>query len=182
MSFRDHEHSALESVPSAEPKWYLAYTRPRMEQTALENLQRQGLHAYLPLFKTTRRTDDGLQPTHVPMFPRYVFVSPACERQSLSTVASTRGVNNLVKFGIVPAVVPPEIVLHVREFERARNLAGIDVISPIQPGARVRMRKGALKGLEGLVVSIARERVTFLLELLGREKPVTVGFGELEPA
>jgi transcriptional antiterminator RfaH len=183
MSFRDLSDVVEESANGPEePAWYLAYTRPRMEETALINLQRQGFHTYLPMFKTLRRTEDGLQPTHVAMFPRYVFLRPATARQSLSPVASTRGVCSLVRFGVDPAIVLPEIIRHIREFEVARNRAGLDAISPIQPGTRVRMRKGALKGLEGLVVSVAKQRVTFLLEILGREKPVTVAHDELESA
>ena len=182
MSFQEFIDEADSTLEIAVPAWYLAYTRPRMEDTALSNLQRQSFHAYLPLFKTCRRTAEGLQPTFEAMFPRYVFLQPADARQSLSTVASTRGVCGLVRFGAQPAQVRPEVLQKIREFERVRNQAAIESISPIQSGMRVRMRNGGLKGLEGLVVSVARQRVTFLLELLGREKPVTVEHGELELA
>lgn len=164
------------------PPWYLAYTRPRMEHTALANLERQGFEVYLPLFKTCRRTPEGLQPGFEAMFPRYVFLRAINQRQSLATVASTRGVCGLVKFGGEAALVGPDILEKIREFERQRNEAEFELISPIQPGAQVRMRKGGLKGIEGLVVSVARQRVTFLLEILGREQQVTVAHGELELA
>jgi len=162
--------------------WFVAYTRPRMEQTAVFNLERQGFEAYLPLFKTCRRTDAGLQPAFEAMFPRYVFFRPSNTRQSLSTVASTRGVCGMVRFGLTPAQVSGETLQEIRELERVRNEAGLEDISPIRPGAMVRMRQGSMKGLQGLVLSVARQRVTFLLALLGREKPVTVEHGELELA
>ena len=171
----------LEEPTGAVP-WRLAYTRPRMEQTALLNLDRQGFETYLPLFKTCRRTSEGLQPAFEAMFPRYVFLRPGSVSQSLSTVASTRGVCALVKFGGEPAQVPLGILREIRAFENRRNQADLGTVSPIQPGARVRMRKGALQALEGFVVSVAKERVTFLLQLLGREKQVTVDHAELEPA
>jgi transcriptional antiterminator RfaH len=178
----DFQNGAGESPAPPVRPWYLAYTRPRMEETALFNLTRQGFEGYLPLFKTCRRSAEGLQTAFEAMFPRYVFLQPASARQSLSTVASTRGVCCLVRFGAEPAQVFPEILTEIRAFERARSQASLDEISPIQPGARVRMRKGAMKGIEGLVVSVAKQRVTFLLQLLGREKPVTVEHGELELA
>jgi transcriptional antiterminator RfaH len=162
--------------------WYLAYARPRLESTAMYNLERQGFETYLPMFKTLRRTADGLQPAFEPMFPRYVFLRPSTQKQSLATVASTRGVCSLVKFGVEPALLAPERLAQIREFERSRNSADLQEISPIQPGARVRMRKGGLKGIEGLVISVAKQRVTFLLEMLGREKQVTVEHAELELA
>jgi transcriptional antiterminator RfaH len=172
----------LQVAESNAPSWYVAYTRPRMEQTAVFNLERQGFEVYLPLFKTCRRTDEGLQPWHEPMFPRYLFLRPASPRQSISTVASTRGVSTLVRFGAAPAEVTCEMVEQIRTLERERNLADLAEISPIRPGAAVRMRHGALKGLQGLVVSVAKQRVTFLLALLGREKQVTVEHSQLELA
>ena len=162
--------------------WYLAYTRPRMEDTSAFNLERQGFEAYLPLFKTCRRTTDGLQPSFEPMFPRYVFLRPSGPGQSLSTIGSTRGVCSLVRFGGDAAQILPGTLDQIREFESQRNQADVGAISPIQPGARVRMRKSGLHGLEGLVISVAKQRVTFLLQLFGREKQVTVAHGELELA
>lgn len=182
MIFRDFIEDAGEGLEQAVPPWYLAYTRPRMEDTALFNLERQGFETYLPLFKTCRRTTEGLQPSFGAMFPRYVFLRPSSTRQSLCAVASTRGVCSLVRFGAQPAQVLPEILQEIREFERLRNQIGLEAISPIQPGVTVRMRKGGLKGIEALVVSVAKQRVTFLLALLGRETQVTVEHGELELA
>ena len=182
MSYREFTDDAGDALEHRLTPWYLAYTRPRMEETALFNLERQGFEAYLPMFKICKRAPEGLQPAFEAMFPRYVFLRPSSERQSLFTVASTRGVCSLIRFGLEPAQVLPETVQEIRVLERSRNQAGLEAISPIQPGVRVRMRKGGLKGLEGLVVSVARQRVTFLLQLLGREKQVTVEHGELELA
>jgi transcriptional antiterminator RfaH len=182
MSFRESDTGAGEGLDLAAPSWLLAYTRPRMEQTALVNLERQGFEVYLPLFKTCRRTVDALQPCFEAMFPRYVFLRARNQRQSLAAVASTRGVCSLVRFGGEAAQVSPDALEKIREFERQRKEAELDAISPIQPGAKVRVRKGALKGIEGLVVSVARQRVTFLLEMLGRDQQVTVAHGELELA
>ena len=173
---------AIAGDSAAVQPWYVAFTRPRMEQTARVNLERQGFDVYLPLLKTCSVTDGGLQPIFHPLFPRYVFVSPATARQSLSTVRSTKGVRSLVGFGNGPTRVPEEILLWLREFERKRNQADLSELSPIRPGARVRMRARAMNGIEGLVVSVAKHRVSFLLELLGREKVVTVEHHELELA
>ena len=172
----------LDVAESDSQPCYVAYTRPRMEQTALFNLERQGFRVYLPLFKTCKRTAEGLQPAFEPMFPRYLFVQPSSEQQSLATIASTRGLCGLVRFGAEIARLAPEALQEIRAFERARTQAGLDDITPLQPGAQVRMRKGALKGLRGLVTSVAKQRVTFLLDLLGRQKEVTVEHSELELA
>lgn len=168
--------------PDDRLNWYVVYTRPRMEHTAVSNLERQHFRVYLPLFKTCKPGAAGLQPVFEPMFPRYLFLQPSHARQSLASVGSTRGVCGLVRFGAEAAKVSDQLLEEIREFEAVRADAGLDDISPIQPGTQVRMRKGALKGLRGLVTSVAKQRVTFLLELLGRHKEVTVEHSELELA
>jgi transcriptional antiterminator RfaH len=183
MSFREFiDDDSGEMGEHGFTPWHLAYTRPRMEEAAVFNLERQGFETYLPMLKICKQTPQGLQAVFETMFPRYVFLRQSSERQSLSKVTSTRGVSSLIRVGLEPAQVRPEILQELRAFERSRNKAGLEAINPIQPGARVRVRKGGLKSLEGLVISVARQRVTFLLELLGREKQVTVEHGELELA
>jgi transcriptional antiterminator RfaH len=163
--------------------WFLAYTSPRSEHIACVNLEQQGFKAYLPRYRHFRKTVGGLQVVLGPMFPRYVFFQPGNSRQSLASVRSTRGVHSLVRFGVEPAVVQPETLRFIQDFERARNAVDLADISPIQPGRRVRLRaSNGLNGLEGLVRSVSKQRVTFLLELLGREKLVTVDHDRLELA
>jgi transcriptional antiterminator RfaH len=162
--------------------WFLVYTRPRMEHSAQDNLLRQGFEVYLPLFKVMASTADGLRPAFEPMFPRYLLVRPSHAGQSLSTVRSTRGVHSLVHFGIEPARVPLETVQGIRALEARRSELTPEEISPLQPGRRVRVKGAALHGLEGLVQSVARRRVTFLLEILGRNKLVTVDADQVELA
>lgn len=177
-----HTLCPVQAASSNQASWYLAYTRPRMENTALSNLEQQGFRAYVPMYKTFRRSTTGLQACFEPLFPRYIFLSPSSPRQSLATVSSTKGICHLVRFGAEAARVEPELLDHIRDFERQRNEAHLDTISPIQPGTRVRIRHNALRGMEGLVVSIAKHRVTFLLQVLGREKQITVEHTDLELA
>jgi transcription antitermination factor NusG len=88
----------------------------------------------------------------------------------------------MVRFGLAPARVPADILQEIRAIERLRSEASLQDITPIRPGAVVRLRKGSMKGIQGLVLSVAKERVTFLLAILGREKPVTVDHSALELA
>jgi transcriptional antiterminator RfaH len=40
--------------------WYLAYTKPRLENIAKDNLAQQGFEVFLPLFKKFKNTETGL--------------------------------------------------------------------------------------------------------------------------
>lgn len=173
--------------------WYAAYTKPRQESVAVANLQRQGFHAYSPLFKTFKKPANKLETGPVPasgsssmliayepMFPRYVFFQPANPKHSIATVRSTRGISSIVTFGTEFAVVQPEILQAIQSLEQQRNLAPLQTISPYQPGRRVRLSDPALNSLEGLIQSVSSKRVTVLLEILGRQKTLKVEHGQIE--
>lgn len=162
--------------------WYLVYTKPKQENVALLNLQQQGFHAYLPLYKSFKNTLCTGYLGFEAMFPRYVFFQPASASQSISTARSTRGVVSLVRFGFEPAVVKADTVQAIKLFEELRNNAGLAEISPLQPGTPVRFKHAALRGLQGLVKSVSSKRVAVLLELLGQDQLVQVDHSQLEPA
>src|SRR3546814_19472726 len=79
-------------------------------------------------------------------------------------------------FGTALAHVQPERLQSIRAAEQARNQAGIEQVSPYQPGSRVRLCDPALSGLEGLVQEVSAKRVVLLLEILGRQKKLKVDF------
>jgi len=164
---------------SGEP-WYLVYTKPKQESVALQNLQQQGFHAYLPLYKRLKKAAASVQVGFEPMFARYVFFQPARSTQSISSATSTRGVTSLVRFGNEPALVKPGVLHVIQEFERRRNAADIAELSVLRPGKQVRLRNSALDGVEGLVKSVSSQRVAVLLELMGQPQLVNVEHHQLE--
>lgn len=170
--------------------WHVAYTKPRQEKVALDNLERQGFEAYLPLFKICKKPRQGATQkapassspfAYEPMFPRYVFFRPCSATQSMGTLGSTRGVSSVVMSGSTFAVVPIALLQSIRDAEQLRNQAGMEQVSPYQPGSRVRLRDPALAGLEGLVQEVSANRVILLLHILGRQKTLKVRNEQIEP-
>ncbi|CAM5188386.1 Transcription antitermination protein RfaH [Castellaniella defragrans] len=191
--------------------WFVAHTKPRLEHVALEQLQRQDFEVYLPMFrmfkKPTRRSaararhlagivqsaapqaasdgpdsgPPGVQVVHEPMFPRYLFLRPTRATQSLSVVRSTLGVSRLVMFGQHPAVLADAAIQGIRQAEDLREAATLDKISPYEPGMAVRLLDPAFSGLRALVQAVSRDRVTLLLEILGRPQSIQVEFARISP-
>lgn len=168
--------------------WHVAYTKPRQERIALENLQRQGFDAYLPLFKVYKKrrragvakADANGLLVHEPMFPRYLFFRATRPDQSFATLRSTRGVASVVRFGVEFAVVTPALIQAIYDLEQQRDDADMGVVSPFQPGCRVRLCDPALAGLEGLVQESSAKRVIVLLNILGRQKTLKVEHSQIE--
>ena len=72
-------------------RWFAVFSKPRGEQTALVNLERQGFECFLPMAlnpyqKISKRNGDRTEP----LFPRYLFLRADPGRQSLARVRSTR--------------------------------------------------------------------------------------------
>jgi transcriptional antiterminator RfaH len=163
-------------------RWLVAYTKPRMEQVALQNLERQAFEAYLPLYKKFKKTETGMVPVLEPMFPRYIFFRPSKEEQSIESVRSTKGISNVVRFGHEPGVVSTDMVALLKSFEAAQNQATPETMSTLKVGQKVKLKHVALGNMEGLVQSVSAKRVAVLLEILGRPTTVQVDHHQIEPA
>ncbi|CAM5785084.1 transcription termination/antitermination NusG family protein [Castellaniella caeni] len=193
---------AADPAPTLATVWYVAHTKPRQEAVALQQLQRQDFEVYLPLFKIYKKprkaaaarvasapgrtaARSGPSPAtavlavHEPMFPRYLFVRPTRPTQSLSVVRSTLGVSRLVMFGQQPATLADAAVQRIRQAETLRETAPLDAISPFQPGMTVQIQNSPLAGVQALVHAVSKDRVTLLLNILGRPQTVQVKFGQL---
>jgi len=114
------------------------------------------------------------------MFPRYIFFRIQLAQQSLSTVRSTKGVNNLVRFGFEPARIQDELITIIRDLEVSRNEITIAEASSFQIGQGVRLKHNALANLQGLVQGVGSKRIAVLLEILGRPTVVQVEHHQIE--
>jgi transcriptional antiterminator RfaH len=159
--------------------WYVAHTKLRQEQVACDNLARQGYAVYLPRIKVLKRLRGRQQAQFDPLFPRYLFFQPGSVDHSIAPVRSTLGVTTIVRFGQDPAVMRPEILEGIRDFEARRNQSDDQEISPFQPGERVRVAEGPLAGMEGLISDVSQERVIVLMQLLGQDTRVSVSHHQL---
>ncbi len=174
-----------DACPTQDPwstTWYLAYSKPRLERQAVEQLENQGYVTYLPVCLPGRRARSGHGAALAlePMFPRYVFFRRGHPQQALGPARSTRGVSTLVSFGIGPAVISDCLINAVREVERVRRLDDASSASAFKVGDHVRLSRERLQCLEGMVTAVAGERVTLLLRILGRETALRVHCSEVE--
>ena len=160
--------------------WYVAYTQPKSEVLAAENLKRQGFDVYLPLCKTYKKSLADEVWRSVPMFARYMFFRPGNDTQSIGAARSTRGVSFVLSFGFQMAVLKNVQLEAIRAFELARNCMDAGQISPFQPGVKVRFADISMRGLDGIVTSVSNQRVKVLLQLLGKQHTVSVEHQRVE--
>ena len=156
--------------------WFAVVSKPRQEQAALENLQRQGFECFLPMAENPYQRRSKKQKRIVePLFPRYLFLKAIASHQNLAPVRSTKGVLSMVRFGIELAVVPESVIRAIKECISVDT--GLIKIEPvaIKAGDKVRIFDGPLAGLSGIVQeNDSNNRTLLLMELLGRPTKIKV--------
>ncbi|MBU3713238.1 MAG: transcription/translation regulatory transformer protein RfaH [Limnohabitans sp.] len=157
-------------------QWYVIHTKPRQEQRALENLQRQGFEAWLPMIELEKVRRSRLTRVTEPMFSRYLFIRLDTTQTNWSPIRSTLGVSKLVSFGNVPAAVPDALIDMLRESppltpQRLMN-----------PGDEVQLVDGPLRGLRGIYQQHDGEaRAMVLIELLSQPQSIQIELQALRP-
>jgi len=157
--------------------WYAIHSRPRQEERALDNLQRQGFEAWLPMLTVEKVLRSKLVQVVEPMFSRYLFIRLDTEQTNWSPIRSTLGVSKLVSFGNRPAVVADELIEALQQLpEQAPQRL-------IQPGQQVKIVSGPLRGIDGIYQQPDGElRAMVLIELLNKQHRIVTDMQDLRPA
>ncbi len=150
-------------------QWFAIRVRPRCEKLAAADLERRGFEALSACAPERRIWSDRVRTVEMPMFPGYIFAQ--FERAQAPQVLRGAGVISIVGFGSSYCPVDEAEI----EALRIVLLSGVEVTREplIRVGTPVRVRHGALQGLEGLLVQVKnRNRLVISVELLQRSVTV----------
>lgn len=166
-------------MSSFTPAWFAAAVRPQHERAVAGALRARGIEQYLPLYRARRRWSDRWKELELPLFSGYVFArfAPAGRRE----VLTTPGLVAIVGFGGRPAEILPEQIAAVR------RLSGSGLrLEPwpfLKTGQRVRIERGPLAGLEGVLLRVkAPWRLIVSIDLLERSVAAEVDREAVVPA
>lgn len=171
---------ALTVITSPTIAWYLVHTKPRQEDVALTNLQRQGYECYLPQMRIERIRRRKAEIATEPMFPRYLFIrlDSSDQGKSWSPIRSTLGVSQLVHFGARAAKVDDALVELLRQREQAMPLDAM-----FHSGDAVIITDGPFAGIEAIYQTADADRRAFiLLDILSKPVSMQIDTGRLRKA
>lgn len=139
------EPALLEDQESLVIEWFVVHTKSRCEKKLAEYCLRGGLVPTLPLYRSVRKYRGKTLVFQKPLFPGYVFLRmPPTAR---AKVLQSEYVANLLDVPIQDEFEEQlEAILQALDSDYEVRLA-----PTIQPGARVVIRSGPLRGLEGFV-------------------------------
>jgi len=148
--------SQWSAAPVAEPQWYAVHTRSQHEKFVVNLLEQRGIETFLPLISEVHRWSDRRKVVQLPLFSCYAFVRIRLLPELWYKVMQTNGVLRFVGSRGEGIPIPDS------QIENIRALLSSDVpytLCPfLQVGQRVRIRGGALDGVEGLLTARNGER------------------------
>jgi transcriptional antiterminator RfaH len=154
-------------------RWYVVSTQPGAEAKAAQHLERQGYRVYLPRWRKRRSHARRIEWIAAPLFPRYLFVGFDIETTRWRAINSTVGVSHLICNSGLPAPIPDAVIEEVRDRETGSGL--IEIKPTFRKGQPVIVDEGPFLAQIGLFETTNdADRVTILLNLLGRELRVKV--------
>lgn len=176
------ESCPLQQVAARTPEsWYAVHTRARHEKIVEQRLQEHGLTTFLPLMTEVHRWSDRKKTVEVPLFSCYVFAKIAATNLERLRVLRVEGVLSLVGSRAEGTPIPDEEIDSVRILMEDRLPWSSH--SFLKIGQRVRIRSGALNGMEGILVSRNGARTLVIsVEAIQRSLAVRIEGYEVEAA
>jgi transcription antitermination factor NusG len=157
--------------------WFAVYTAPNHEKRVEQHFRMRNIESFLPLYKVKKRWKNRTTATlEVPLFAGYVFVRIATtERVRVLEVPS---VLSLVGSSREATPLPED---QIESLRTGLHLREVEPYPYLKAGNRVRIRSGALAGLEGIVVRKDNQlRVVLSIDLISRSVAVQVDASEVE--
>jgi transcription termination/antitermination protein NusG len=159
-------------------KWYAVYTCARHEKHVARQMELRSLRGFVPLYRATHQWKDRRKEVELALFPSYVFVHLLLKDRL--RVLEIPGVVNIVSSQGKPAPLAEE---EIEPFRRgARDGVRLEPHPYLQAGRRVRLCRGPMVGLEGILVR-RREglRLVVSIDILMRSVAVEVDETDVEP-
>lgn len=155
--------------------WFCVRSQPKHEHIAARQLrQMEQIEVFSPRIRFARPTRRGPIWVTESLFPNYLFVRFNW-KLSLTRVHYAPGVAGIVHFGSGWPTIPGEIIQEIRDTLGPQETHIVS--KEFLPGEKVQVAGGLFHGLEAVITQVmpGRQRVTILMDFLGRQTAMEVG-------
>jgi transcription antitermination factor NusG len=164
---------------AAAENWYGLQTRPRHEKIVMQRLEERGVTTFLPLVSEVHRWSDRKKTVQMPLFSCYVFAKFVPHREERLRVLRVEGVFGLVGAKGEGTPIPDGQIDAVRSLLQGQLPWSAHPFLKI--GQRVRIRSGALNGVEGILIARNGDRTLVIsVDAIQRSLAVRVEGYEVE--
>lgn len=175
------EIAAPIAIPGHEEQnWYALLTRARHEKIVAHRLGEAGVTSFLPVVSELRNWSDRKKLVEFPLFSCYVFAKFAPTNEGRLKALRIDGVYSVVGGRGEGTPIPEEQIEAVRRITEERLAWQSHPFLKI--GQRVRIRSGALDGVEGVLTARSGESTLVVsIDVIQRSLAVRIDGYAVEP-
>jgi len=174
--------SAFSTVPFSsgdQANWYAVRTRPRHEKKVAADLQEKGVVTYLPLLTQVHRWSDRRKMIQVPLFPCYAFVHSIFDLRLRLALYGAQGALGFVGPNNQGVSIPDVQIESIRTLMAAK--VALMPYPLLKIGQKVRIRGGALDGVEGILATKGDRRLVVSIESVHASFSISLEGYDVEP-
>jgi transcription antitermination factor NusG len=163
-----------------EQNWYALLTRARHEKIVAQRLREVGVTSFLPVITELRKWSDRKKLVEFPLFSCYVFAKLSPTNEGRLKALRIDGVYSLVGARAEGTPIPEEQIDAIRRIAEERLVWHSHPF--LKVGQRVRIRSGALDGVEGILVARSGESTLIVsVDAIQRSLAVRIDGYAVEP-
>jgi len=168
-------------LPGGALRWYALHTRARHEKAIERRLREEGMLTFVPTIFETHRWSDRKKKVEVPLFSCYVFVRCALSAADRTRVHRVESVHGFVGSCGRSLPIPDDQIEGIQKV--LTQTVGCRSYPFLKVGQRVRVRGGAMDGVEGVFVSENGEgSLVISINAIQRSIAVRIEGYDVEPA
>ena len=172
----------MKKIDEKKKKWYAIYTKPRAEKKVLEQLEKLGYTAYLPLKKEVRQWKDRLKKVEVPLFSSYIFVK-VNDKEYIEIPKQVKGFVKYVNIGKQRTEVREEEIDAIKKMIKFSQDTIESSSENFELLEKVEIKSGKLKGLSGRLVEFrGKYRIAVRIESIGTNLLVEINKNSVKKA
>ncbi|WP_105902482.1 transcription/translation regulatory transformer protein RfaH [Vibrio gangliei] len=151
--------------------WYLLYCKRGEQKRAKQHLENQQVECYYPEIEIEKILRGKRQRVVEPLFPSYMFVALDHDNgPTFTTIRSTRGVMDFVRFGGLPYKVPKGVIERLQNFKPDEEGTTLP-----KQGQTVQITSGQFAGFDAVYhESDGEKRSILLITLINKQVKIKV--------
>src|SRR5580658_5234818 len=161
-------------------RWYALHTRARHEKAIERRLHDQGMETFVPTTIQVHRWSDRKKKVEVPVFSCYVFIRSSLGAEDRTRVYRVESVHGFVGVRGASLPIPDD---QIKSIQRVLTQSAPWRSYPfLKVGQRVRIRGGAMDGVEGVFLSENGDHSLIIsLDAIQRSMAVRIDGYDVEP-
>lgn len=162
-------------------QWYIIKTKPFKEIGVQKLFTQADIETFSPKMRDINYRRQGMTSTTKSLFPTYIFIHIDFDiSENIHLIKYTRGVSRILCAEGRPLPVGEKIIQAIKM--RSNSEGVIEMPIRLKPGDKIRVKKGILKDLMGIMEKRTsdNERIIVLLKLINYEMRATLHWAEIE--